>query len=334
MDMIYISLKNVINEIEMTDMKQLLIFSTWLLCSFILNGFSHSADAQHRPIEVSYESNNRDGYSFYATNRTPIPMIVTIGFTDLRNLDASEALPYSRNVSGARTRLLTLSKQWTDQQSHFRYNTRYYSGCLDTDPDDIEYLLPFKEGTVARASELSYLGEMVNRESPDDWYSISFLTENNTEIHAARKGVVIDIKDGENDPGSNLLYTSNRNTITVVHDDCTFARYSAFRDNEIYVGEGDTVYPGQPLGIMAGDEFELGNQIRMLVYYRNDESVVFDPMDAEGVSNWRYVKPLFRTTQNRSLHVTSGELYESVHTEEVITAEMSRRERRNWSRNN
>ncbi|PWN06296.1 M23 family metallopeptidase [Rhodohalobacter mucosus] len=316
------------------DMKQILTFSTWILCSIMLSGLSHSANAQHRPIEVTYEANNRDGYSFYAINRTPIPMIVTIGFSDLRNLDASEALPFSRNVSGARVRLLTLSKQWSDQQSHFRYSTRYHSGCLDTDPDDVEYLLPFREGTFARASELSYLGEMVNREAPDDWYSISFRTENETEIYSARKGVVVDVQDGENDPGSNLLYTSNRNTVTVVHEDCTFARYSVFRDDEIYVSEGETVYPGQPLGKMAGDEFELGNQIRMLVYYRNDDSVVFNPADADGVSNWRYIKPVFRTTQNRSLHVTSNELYESVHPEEVITSEMSRRERRKWSRSN
>lgn len=316
------------------DIKLNSFFSTWLPCLLMITWFTDIAMSQHRPIEVNYEPNNRDGYTFYATNRTPIPMIVTIGFTDLRNLDASEALPYSRNVSGARIRLLTLSKQWSDQQSNFRYNTRYYSGCLGTAPDEIEYLLPFKEGLVARASELSYLGEMVNRESPDDWYSISFRTDNETEIYAARKGVVIDLKDGENDSGSNLLYTSNRNTITVVHDDCTFARYSAFRDNEIYVSEGETVYPGQALGVMAGDEFELGNQIRLLIYYRNDESVVFDPRDAEGISNWRYVKPIFRTTQNRSLHVTNGELYESAHPDEIITSEMSRRERRQWNRNN
>jgi hypothetical protein len=315
-------------------MKSFYAFASAVIVFLMAPGFCLQATAQDRPIEVNYERNNRDGYTFYARNRTPVPIIVTIGFTDLRNLDASEALPYSRNVSGARTRLLTLSKQWSDQQSNFRYSTRYYSGCLNTDPDETEYLLPFKEGTVARASELSYLGEMVNRKAPDDWYSISFRTDHETEIHAARKGVVIDVKHGENDPGSNLLYTSNRNTVTVVHDDCTFARYSAFRDNEVYVSEGETVYPGQPLGMMAGDEFELGNQVRMLVYYRNDESVVFNPRDADGISNWRYVKPLFRTTQNRSLHVVNGELYESIHPEEVITSEMSRRERRQWNRNN
>lgn len=316
-------------------MRPVSIYSLWILLgSIMLSGFLQSADAQQRPIEVNYETNNRDGYSFYAINRTDIPMIVTIAFTELRNLDASEALPYSRNVSGARVRLLTLSKQWSDQQSIFRYRTRYHSGCLDTEPDELEYLLPYEEGTIARATELSYLGEMVNRDVPDDWYAVSFLTENETEIYAARKGVVVNVKDGENDPDSNLLYTSNRNTVTVVHDDCTFARYSAFRDNEIYVSEGETVYPGQPLGEMAGDEFDLGNQIQMLVYYRNDESVVFDPRDAEGVSNWHYVKPVFRTTENRSLQVTEGELYESVHPEEVITAEMGRRERRRWRRNN
>jgi hypothetical protein len=311
--------------------------SRFVTLFFILTAITYipdSLNAQQRPVHFDVQQNNRGGYTFYAINNTPSPVIVTINFSNLTNLSANHSLPYSSNVLPGRRRFLSLSQSMEGVQSRYRYNFRYHSGCLQTEPEQFEYLLPFPEGKSGRGGLLSYVYERIQMDTPDDWYSLVFHMdeESPTTIHAARKGRVTAIRDGENSQYDGLIFSSNRNYVTVVHDDCTFARYSIFRDDRIFVDIGDTVYPGDALGEMAGDEFGFGNQIRLLISYRNDESVVFNRDDAEGIHQWHYVKPLFRTTQGEFIEIEPGNEYISIHPEAIITEEMGRRERRRWSR--
>jgi len=290
--------------------------------------------ARQSNVKIEVRGNSRDGYTFYANNQSPSPFIVTIDFTTLRNLRASTSLPYSRNVNRGRSRLFNLTKEMDNFQTDYRYRYRTHTGCLNTEPDDIEYLLPYPEGVKARSGELSYVYNRLRKDAPEDWYSIVFYMEDNSIIHAARKGTVVSIRDGENSKYEGLVFSSNRNYVVIAHDDCTFARYSTFRDDKIFVDVGDTVYPGDPLGEMAGEEFGFGNQIRLLIYYRNDESVTFNREDSEGIHRWHYVKPTFRTSAGKSQTPEKGTEYTSIHPEEVITEEMGRRERRRWRRSN
>lgn len=305
-----------------------------ILCTILFLKFISTPDlhAQQTPFQITTDQDSRGGIQFYATTNTYVPLILTIDFTTLTNLDVSVALPHSSNLTGSRTRLLTLKRQWEDQRINYRYRTRYHTGCLNTNPKEIEYLLPYPEESSARAGQVSYLGQMLGQDAPESWYALSFHPSDQTEITAARKGTVIAVRDGENSPSASLVYTSDRNFVILAHDDCTFVRYTTFQDNEIYVREGDIVQAGEPIGKMAGDEYQFGNQIRMLIYYRNNESVTMDPRDAEGVHPWHYVKPQFRTTDGEFTELNVGTEYISIHPEEIITSEMSRRERRQWRR--
>jgi hypothetical protein len=305
-----------------------------LLLIFIYYSVFSDLYAQQATIQITSEENSRGGYTFYAHNNTYTPFVVTINFSTLVNLNPGSPLPYSANVSPGRTRFLSLNKTLSGQQSRFQYSFRYHSGCLDTEHLETEYLLPYPEGVKARGGHLSYIGRWIEQETPEGWYSLVFYIDEPTTIHAARKGTVIAVRDGENSPNADLVYSSNRNFVTIVHDDCTFSRYSTFRDNEIFVSEGDKVNPGDPLGIASGEELGFGNQIRMLTYFRNDESVLFDRSEGEGIQPWRYIKPHFRTAEGEYVMIKPDEEYTSIHPEEIITSEMNRRERRSWSGNN
>jgi len=122
--------------------------------------------------------------------------------------------------------------------------------------------------------------------------------------------------------------------LTILHDDCTFASYSTFKEDGIYVEEGDYLYPGEPIGLLAGNESRFGKQIRLLIYYRNDEFLTINRENPDGVQRNKYVKPAFRTSEGKSISIERNRKYISIHPEEVIISEMSRRERRNWARNN
>lgn len=295
---------------------------------------SSDAFARQSSINIEVQGNSRDGYTFYATNQSPTPYIVTVDFSILENLRASTSLPFSRNVNHSRTRLFNLTREMDNYRTNYRYRYRTHFGCLNTEPVDVEYLLPYPEGVQARAGELSYIYEEINRGTPEDWYSIVFYMDDESTIHAARKGTVISMRDEDNSTQEGLVFSSNRNFVVVAHDDCTFSRYSTFRDGKIFVEIGDTVYPGDSLGEMAGEEFGFGNQIRLLTYYRNDESVTFNREDSEEIHNWHYVQPAFRTGTGKSQTLDTGKEYISIHPEEVITEEMGRRERRRWRRSN
>ena len=100
------------------------------------------------------------------------------------------------------------------------------------------------------------------------------------------------------------------------------------------MNEGDIVNPGDPLGMASGEELGFGNQIRMLTYLRNDEPVVFDRTNDRTIQSWHYIIPQFRTNEGEYVLIEPDKEYISDHPEEVITTEMSRRERRSWSRDN
>lgn len=287
-----------------------------------------------RAVQIDYDRGSDGQYTFNAISTFAAPHVVVLEFTTLTNLNPSRRMPLVTNISGRRTRLLTLNPIVERQRSRFNYTYRYYPGCLNATPDDIEYLLPFEESAVASAGFANYVYRRIGAEEPDGWYSPIFYVEDGTTIHASRKGTVISVQDVGMESNPERHYSSERNYIRVVHDDCTVARYSVFKNNEIFVEPGDVVFPGDPLGIVAGEDIGFGNQVRLLLYHINDESVIPDENGDTDSNRWRYVQPKFRTAAGERVSLESGEEYKSIHPEEIVTEEMSRRERRRWNRQN
>ncbi len=289
--------------------------------------------SQTQPLKVTYDKNNKGVYTFYAENTEYMPFVIAFDFTQLNNLRASYALPRHINVFGKKNaRILKLDPVSNTGRSTFRYTFKYYTGCLDTKPDDIEYLLPLPEGTKTTARLLSYVGRHVGSETPEDWYNLLFLTNGEVPIHASRKGRVVSIRDDQNFTSEHLLFTSERNYVIVVHDDCTFARYSTFKDGHIDVSIGDLVFPGDVLGLSAGDEYKFGNQVRLYVYYRNDDSILNPVENNDEFKNFFSFKPRFNTENNGSGYLEPNQEYISVHPQDIILSELSRRERKKWEK--
>lgn len=315
--------------------KRLYTMNKLFLCTlFALLLFSDPGFSQQRAIEISRTSDKDGGITFYATRNTDYPITLLIDFTFLQNLQTSTRLPNATVLNRGRTRLLKLSRQGIVTSGvNYRYNTRTFTGCINTRPSEIEYLLPFADGTTARVRGLYNISEDFGQEGPEDYYAISFLVDKDNVIYNSRRGTVVSVSDPGNPDAENITFASTVNQVVLVHDDCTFIRYSTFKDGEIFVKPGDVVNAGEPLGIVAGDEFALGNQIRMMIYYLNDDVVVMDDQDRRGIHFWKYHKPLFRTSAAEFREVVRGDLIRSVHPEDIITQEMSRRERRQWERN-
>lgn len=305
-----------------------------LLTSFIIIFYSVSAFAQNATMDVTISvERNKDGEpTFYADNKSFTPYVVSVDFFDIRNSLPPSPNPVLKTAKPGRARIVRLEKTGvSDGSISYRYSYRISRGCLDTEPsDDFEYLLPVAEGKQTKIANLYYLGELINQESPEDFYSLTFSAEDGDNVYATRKGTVIKVMDTHEDFNLDKYFTREYNYVQVVHDDCTFASYRHLKKGSITVTEGDQIYAGEPIAKVVPRNSSEYPQFRLMINYRNPD---FKRGNDE-TEYWSYVTPLFRTENEEFVELKNNQPYISVHPNEVITQEMGWFERRRWKRKN
>lgn len=287
------------------------------------------------PVEVTYERNKKGEVEFFATNRSPVPYVLTITFTDLENTIPPNPNPYLFTSRRGRERILTLNKYgMSNGNIGFGYKFTYTEGCHDTEPDDeIEYLLPVDEGKTTKVIPISYAGTIINQKTPEGFYALGFTTAKKDSVFASRRGTVIEVVDKfniteEQEKGEAVpFYIADRNLIRIIHEDCTIGAYKWLEKGSLLVKEGDFVEAGEPLARVASRGGNLGNGLLFSLMYKR-----FQYQGIRITGEWEYVHPLFRTGNGKMLKLEPHKEYVSSHPEEVITKEMSRRERRRWRR--
>ena len=135
-------------------------------------------------------------------------------------------------------------------------------------------------------------------------------------IYAARKGVVNEVQDqnGANDAGQ--ISISTENYIEIVQADCSFARYGILKKNSALVKPGQVVRAGQPIGLVGGDAYGRGSDLRFSVYYYQEES---DPSQNGGR---HYIVPQIWTKKNGKGRLKHGVVYTSEFPPAVLNQEI------------
>jgi murein DD-endopeptidase MepM/ murein hydrolase activator NlpD len=135
-------------------------------------------------------------------------------------------------------------------------------------------------------------------------------------IYAARKGLVNDIQDqsGANDAGQASIGTEN--FIEIAQSDCSFARYGILKKNSAMVKPGQLVKAGQPVGLVGGDTYGRGSDLRFSVYfYQEDNSI----LNKSAISH--YVIPQIWTKNNGKGRLKHGAVYISEFPASVLNQE-------------
>ena len=305
------------------------IFSCFIL-TFILGTTAVLSRQSTHPVTIEVKYNDDGEPTFYAKNTTVIPYTVTIDFTSVRNSMPPNPNPYTKTARPGRRKLLELKKSGlSDSGVRFNYSYSYNIGCMDTDPDDLEYLLPIAEGKTTEVFGLSYIGEMFDKEPPEDFYALGFNAEPGDTVFASRSGFVARVVNEYQDKETENFFTSNYNYVQLVHEDCTFASYSHLKKDGIFVNKGDKITAGEPIGIVASTEESERVGFRMSLIYRNDDyrKGTDDPY-------WNYAVPKFRTSVEKKAKLKKDHVYRAVHPVDVITQEMGWFERRRWKKRN
>ena len=145
-----------------------------------------------------------------------------------------------------------------------------------------------------------------------------------------RKGIVVKIDNQYQNSSLDMSFTSKRNSITVEHSDGTIAIYNGFKKNLIFVKLGQTVYPQSELGVI--EEFNPGvYRADFFVFYWSDKEI--NNASKQFFQNYRskysYLTPYF-VTENGVAQIVSTNEYESLCTEEQLTLEFSRSEKKKY----
>ncbi|MFP4638158.1 MAG: M23 family metallopeptidase [Spirochaetaceae bacterium] len=207
------------------------------------------AAAQEDLVEVYGERNEENGYDFYADSTHIIETYLSVDFRRLRNLRIDVDLPYTRVLEPGTERVHLFSLEIEDPQAGHGYDIAYSfarGNPAEADHDDSHrYLFPFAHGTKHRVNQ-GFGGEFTHFDENE--YAVDFDLEEGTPVHAARDGVVVEVKEDSRTGGRSARYDDDANYILVAHEDGSFANYVHLEPGGSIVEAGDRVEAGEHIG--------------------------------------------------------------------------------------
>ncbi|MES1160715.1 MAG: M23 family metallopeptidase [Bacteroidota bacterium] len=286
--------------------------SCFLLALFLL--LQPSLFSQ-RLIEVSYIQDTKGNYIFSCMNRDFCNYVLNIEFTTLENAKSDHSLPFEGEVKPGANKLFTISPVNPGHDVQLRYKNSSRKGCLQPAVNPaFTYLLPIAPGKEAQAYILSNTtgsgatGPGSASSGPDSGYTIRLRMKQGDTIYTARHGIVtrVEVGSSENDAGGAV--TGSLNYIEIVHNDCSFGQYGILKKDGAFVKPGQAVEAGTPIGLVGGDKFGRGSDVRFSVSYYQGSSNTLIPLQ-------------FWTKKNGKGLLRHGAMYISEHPQAIITQE-------------
>jgi hypothetical protein len=283
-----------------------------LMIFFVPFLFHFSLSAQ-RAIEVKYQQDQKGAYVFSCVNYAFCNYILDIGFTNFTNVKCDQTLPFHAEVKPGYNKLFSISPIDPQAAVQFNYKSGFQKGCMHPKVNqDIIYLFPISPGMQAQVYEMS----PVKSSDSASWYVLRLKMKPGDTIYAARKGLVNEILDqnGANDAGQVSIGTEN--FIEIAQPDCSFARYGILKKNSALVKPGQMVKAGQPIGLVGGDTYGRGSDLRFSVYYYQEENAT---LSQTAISH--YLVPQIWTKNNGKGKLKHGAVYISEFPASVLNQE-------------
>ncbi|HVS95518.1 MAG TPA: M23 family metallopeptidase [Puia sp.] len=249
----------------------------------------HGALLAQRAIEVRYSPDTKGRYVFRCNNHDFCTYVLYLDFPTLTNARCDHALPYEAEVKPGLNPLLVISQIDPSKEIKFNYKTSSRKGCLHPVVNaGFTYLLPIAPGQETQAYRIVNKRNAAGQASSgaagtggtkggaggsgagvlqDSGYAVRLRANIGDTIYAARRGVVtvVAVGNAENDAGAST--TDSWNHVEIAHADCSFAEYGVLKKDGALVRPGQNVEAGTPIGLVGGDRYGRGSDVRFSVSY-------------------------------------------------------------------
>lgn len=266
-----------------------------------------------RTIDVSYSQDSKGNVVYTANNHAYCPYVLRVDFSTLDNLRADRSLPYDIELKPGSAKLITLTPIDRTKDTKFTIRTSNRKGLLNpVFHFDLTYLLPTGPGIETQAYRIPNKPAGSTPGGQDSGYSVRLRAKQGDTIYAARRGVIcaMDLSNTENDAGAST--TSSWNFIEIFHADGSFAEYGIIKKDGALVHPGQQVEAGTPIGIVGGDQYGRGSEIRFSVSYY------------PGFPNTQIPLQVW-TKGNGKGQLRQGAFYTSEFTKALLTAETAKK---------
>ncbi|MFO7851999.1 MAG: M23 family metallopeptidase [Bacteroidota bacterium] len=189
------------------------------------------------PVEMDVKQSG-DKIVFNALNKSYYPYNFRIEFSRFHNL--SPRIHYREMVlQPGRNRLFTVKIINEEYTHNYEYSISYIMADFNKQVDmDYPYLLPLKEGYKA-----DFFTEPEGKSITV--YPNIFIMNPGDTVCAVRKGVVTALPNSRHD----IDRIIEVNSVEIRHSDGSVAVYEGLNQNSVLLKYGQTVYPGQPIGL-------------------------------------------------------------------------------------
>lgn len=301
-------------------MDKKIIIPIALLMLFTCGWFSKAFAQEEPPFEISHIENGDGSVSFLSSSKEPSTITYLSIFNSLGNTEALSVQKYSLKGSGEFMRLYPIDQ---NRPIIFKFaKMSFIPGKLDATTDsNFVYRLP--------CSLKDSVKILVNRgENPSGSLLVGFFCKKNPgdTVFAVRKGIVISSPKTLR-LGKDSTYITG---LEIEHDDGTLAFYFPLHKKLFMVKKGDIVFPGTPLAQidlpvkkLSGIGVSISNPISNPKPTNNPKEIIIQ----------KYLSPLFATS-NGPMKITRTKYYKPTCSEEMITAEMTPKQKKIYLKKN
>lgn len=217
---------------------------------------------------------------YYVFNDYHGPVQVELSLTNEVNVLTEPPLPERFVVPGQKEELLVgLGALDTSQGFRFRLNVNAVPG--PPMPEPLTGLVldpPFADRQAFPVSQ-GFDGEQTHT-GEENRYAVDIAMPENTPVHAARAGIVMDVEEDFNEGGTDLeKYAEKANHVRILHEDGTMALYAHLALASVIVRPGTRVTAGQFIARSGNTGFSSGPHLHFVVQQNTGMKLVSLPFE-------------------------------------------------------
>lgn len=244
-------------------MKSIVQLLFLIMLSHILTAQYRSTGSKTPPVKTYFEKQDED-MIIYADNDgwCPFTIIVKMELSNMKS-DRGDLIEIVIPAKTYRQEVAKADVVDVYKASRFGFKNTYLMGnTLETPNHDAVYLLPYKKGSSYNMSQ-GYNGKFSHQGKK----ALDFTMPTGTPICAARDGIVIEVVNEYSKGCPEPKCLEMANSITIYHEDGTFAQYSHLKKNGSIVQPGDQVEAGAVIGYSGDTGYSSGPHLHFEVYY-------------------------------------------------------------------